>query len=198
MSYFDDEIKRILDEIRKLREEIRNIKELSEKRETTIGGLIDEILAKIPYIVEKELNKVLGFGLGRFRRRHGRVFVIKPGKIFKIELEEILSDIDEDSFFEKYEDLIKKIDPAEVSDALVTLANPDRIKILQSLYERDRYFSELEENLRLGPSSLRHHLSKLMNGGLITQERSRGKYSITNKGIAALILLSYLYEKILK
>jgi len=50
----------------------------------------------------------------------------------------------------------------------------------------------------MGPSSLRHHLSRLQSLGFVVQERSRGKYLITPRGIAALILLAYLYRRVIE
>ena len=68
---------------------------------------------------------------------------------------------------------------AEIFDVL---ANRERLRLLFLLEERDRYFVELKELLKLSPSSLRLHLTKLMSLGLVSQEKARGKYYITEKG----------------
>ncbi|MCD6491610.1 MAG: ArsR family transcriptional regulator [Candidatus Njordarchaeia archaeon] len=100
--------------------------------------------------------------------------------------------------FKELERIIDNIDPAQAADALGVLANSDRIRLLQILRQRERYFGELEEILHMGPSSLRHHLSRLQSLGFVVQERSRGKYLITPRGIAALILLAYLYRRVIE
>jgi len=221
MNDFNDKIKKLIDEIERLKKEIHELKEMSKRREGSIGAMIDSILSSIPNIIEQELSKIFK---DVDKRKFAKSLIFKiptsldssakkieiaeesPKISLEEEIDKIIDEVLETKDYyegeyalsENLDTLIKNIDPTEVSDAMVILANPDRIKLLQYLYEKDRYFSELEDYLRLGPSSLRHHLSKLINGGLISQERSRGKYSITRKGVAALILISYLYEKILK
>ena len=217
----DDEIKRLKEELEKLKKELEELKrginvEKTPSEVQFIPQNIIEMISELPKKIQKEVIKA--FSMSRIQDEKGKVviFPFKDGgkrtssedeKLgIEKEIDAILKetlpgeDLIETEFklTNRLKKLIKKIDPTEVSDAIVVLANPDRIKILQFLYGADRYFSELEEYLRLGPSSLRHHLSKLLNGGLITQERSRGKYSITKRGIAALILIAYLYDKILK
>ncbi len=208
-----DEIKKLKEEIERLRKELEEIKTLGLRKGETIGEVIESILKNIPIIIEKEINKVvkdipkdvskkvtiMPFLLDKKERQ--RV----DGVEIEREIDKIIDDmlpssshITAKNLTESLEDLIMNIDPAEVSDAMVVLANPDRIKLLQYLYRQGRYFSELEEKLHLGPSSLRHHLSKLISSGLIEQERSRGKYFITRRGVAALILVAYLYVRILK
>ena len=214
MNDYEDELRKLREEIERLRKEISELKASKPKGPEAVGQIIDVIMRKIPLMVEREIDKALTEKGGKDLIKKVTIFPFKTPaiekkekKIYSIEeeIDKILEDIipegsasESSGLTANLESLIKKIDPAEVSDAIVVLANPDRIKLLQLLYENDRYFSELEEKLRLGPSSLRHHLSKLLSGNLISQERSRGKYSITKRGIAALILIAYLYEKILK
>lgn len=90
------------------------------------------------------------------------------------------------------------IDPEALAEFLSVLSSPERILILKLLSERDRYFSELEEELGLGPSSLRHHLSKLMSSGLVVQERARGKYKISERGRVVFRVLVDLYSRVVK
>ncbi|MGQ4891882.1 MAG: ArsR/SmtB family transcription factor [Candidatus Njordarchaeia archaeon] len=214
MDEYEDELKRLKEEVEKLRKEIRELKSFKPRTPEAVGQIVDTIMRKIPFLIEREIDKALTEKRGVDAIKKITIFPFKTPsieskerKIYSIEeeIDKILEDIipegsspENTGLTANLETLIKKIDPAEVSDAIVVLANSDRIKLLQLLYENDRYFSELEEKLRLGPSSLRHHLSKLLAGNLISQERSRGKYSITKRGVAALILIAYLYEKILK
>ncbi|MCR8433280.1 MAG: ArsR family transcriptional regulator [Candidatus Korarchaeota archaeon] len=78
------------------------------------------------------------------------------------------------------------------------LSSPERIMILELLWERDRYFTELESILELGPSSLKHHLSKLQRFNLVLQERSRGKYVISDKGKEVYSLIVDVHKKFLQ
>ena len=94
--------------------------------------------------------------------------------------------------------IIHSMNPETLAEFLSVLSSPERLMILKFLYVRDRYFSELEELLDVGPSSLRHHLSKLINFGLIIQERIRGKYKISEKGRQVLRVLAELYERFVK
>ncbi len=216
MNDKDDEIKKLREEIEKLKKEIEELKKEGPSEIgfssiiRTVNEAVEKVIREIPMIIERELPKVYRRGRESITKRvvlyPFRVDVKEEKKVPHEEVErkvdEAISLIDTASQEEKgfridVDNLVKKIDATTVSDSIVVLANPDRIKILKLLYYGDRYFSELEEELGLGPSSLRHHLSKLMEGRLITQERMRGKYSITNRGIAALVLLAYLYERIL-
>ena len=213
----NDEVKKLREEIERLKKEIEDLKKGSTMIESSkdIITAFVETFAELPKMIQKEVSRAISTAIPQ---KQGDKVVIFPFKDKKItsdqrpelniekEIEMILDESlpKNDEIAESMDvdaglsDLIKKMDPTEISDAMVVLANPDRIRILQFLYEKDRYFSELEEYLRLGPSSLRHHLSKLLDGGLVIQERSRGKYSISKRGIAALILIAYLYDKILK
>jgi len=211
-----DLLKRIINELRELKEEIYELKNL---RRETLGGMIDSILQNVSTIVEREVTKVFkGFDeKGRrvvfypFRKGYS-FFVEVPSYLgrkesVEREVEETLKEVErevksdvEGEFerIEKFETLISDLNPSEVAETLSVLSNPDRLELLKLLYERDRYFGELEDILEIGPSSLRHHLSRLMDAGLVRQERSRGKYIITRRGIAALILSSYLHRRILR
>ncbi|MHA1617113.1 MAG: ArsR/SmtB family transcription factor [Candidatus Njordarchaeales archaeon] len=211
-------------EIRDLKKQLSKETEAKEKR---IIDLSHDFSHRIVEIVNRELSKVFS-QIGKtfddiFEKRVIIYPFSKKGPII-IRLSTFLQDIfsKKDSFTdidevireaeekieksitsehatrEDFIELIKQIDPSELADTLSVLSNPERIRILLLLIEQDRYFSEFEDLMRIGPSSLRHHLSKLLAAGLIQQERSRGKYSITTRGIAALLLLAYLYKKILR
>ena len=94
------------------------------------------------------------------------------------------------------ENLINQLDPIEASKALAALANEARLYLLKLLFYQGRYFSELEELTRLNPSPLNFHLAKLINEGLVSQERSRGRYIITPRGRVVLGLITYLWSRI--
>lgn len=78
------------------------------------------------------------------------------------------------------------------------LSSPERIMILRLLWERDRYFTELGSMLELGPSSLKHHLSKLQRFDLIVQERVRGKYVISDRGKEVYSIIVDIYNRFLR
>lgn len=222
----DDEIREILVEIltmlRELKEEIQLLK---VSRRHDFGELISGIIKSVSKIIEDEVNRAITMvrktADGRvifYPFRKGKHFFYlenilpfsKKGKIER-EIDETLKEIEletksgktnrvdyEPDKIDLFRELIVKLNPSEVAETLSVLSNPDRLTILKLLYKQDRYFSELEDILEIGPSSLRHHLSRLINAGLVKQERSRGKYAITRRGIAALILSSYLHKRILR
>ena len=95
---------------------------------------------------------------------------------------------------EHIEGIVENIDPEALADLFSVFSSPERISILRILYKSDRYFSEFESILDVGPSSLRHHLSKLLRFNLIVQERARGKYSISDLGKKVLVYLAKLYN----
>lgn len=63
------------------------------------------------------------------------------------------------------------------------LSNPTRLKILATIYEGKKSFSELSKIVNLKSGHLVFHLKKLANAKLITQEASKGDYIITKKGL---------------
>ncbi len=64
------------------------------------------------------------------------------------------------------------------------LGNDSRLKLLASLYEGKKSFSELSKIVDLKAGHLTFHLKKLVNANLIAQEASKGDYIITQKGLA--------------
>ncbi len=64
------------------------------------------------------------------------------------------------------------------------LGNDSRLKILASLYEGKKSFSELSKIVDLKAGHLAFHLKKLVNAKLIAQEASKGDYIMTQKGLA--------------
>ncbi len=222
----DEEVKKLLREILLMLKELRaDIRGLKKSSEYDFGEMTNRIMRSVSKIVENEVNKAISTikktADGRIIfypfKKGGMFFDLetilpfsKKGKIER-EIDETLREIEKEAELEKpfetehddseisvFKELIVKLNPSEVAETLSVLSNPDRLTILKLLYERDRYFSELEDTLEIGPSSLRHHLSRLIDAGLVKQERSRGKYMITKRGIAALILSSYLHKRILR
>jgi len=86
------------------------------------------------------------------------------------------------------------IDFFGLSEFLKAVANSDRLKILFALNETSMYFSDIAALTNLGSGPLNHHISKLLNEGLISQERSRGKYFITPRGRRVISLLLKMHE----
>ncbi|MHA1594270.1 MAG: ArsR/SmtB family transcription factor [Candidatus Baldrarchaeia archaeon] len=95
---------------------------------------------------------------------------------------------------EEHRKVIESMDPEVVEKDLKALASRERLEILKLLANGGLYFGELMELTGLNPSPLSFHLSKLAEAGFIKQERSRGRYIITSKGMIALALLAFLYK----
>jgi hypothetical protein len=85
-------------------------------------------------------------------------------------------------------------DIATCADLFKALANEERLKLLVVLEGDDLYFSQLVEATKLDHSPLRFHLTVLRDVSLISQERFRGKYGITDLGRKALEMASYFYS----
>ena len=64
------------------------------------------------------------------------------------------------------------------------LGNDKRLRILVSVYEGKKSFSELSRITELKAGHLAFHLRKLVNAKLIAQEASKGNYLVTQKGLA--------------
>ncbi len=64
------------------------------------------------------------------------------------------------------------------------LGNDSRLKLLASVYNGKKSFSELSKIVDLKAGHLAFHLKKLVNAKLIAQESSKGDYIITQKGLA--------------
>jgi len=91
--------------------------------------------------------------------------------------------------------LIEDLSPEGAAQALTVIANDARIKILKMLYYDGKYFSDIEHETGLNPSPLNFHLTKLMQAGLISQEKARGRYIITQKGKVVLTLIAYFWSR---
>lgn len=59
----------------------------------------------------------------------------------------------------------------QLNEIFGALADPTRLKILKLLSRKDLAASELGEHFDITAPSLSHHLSTLMQAGLIVQER---------------------------
>ncbi len=65
---------------------------------------------------------------------------------------------------------------ASVSDQLAVLAEPHRLMILRHLRRGDQYAGRLAETLGISPSLASHHLTALVESGLVTR-RQRGAFA---------------------
>ena len=70
-----------------------------------------------------------------------------------------------------------------VDSLLEPLANQSRLKILFSVSEGKRSFSELSRIVDLKAGHLAFHLKKLVDANLMAQEASKGDYVITQRGL---------------
>ncbi len=73
--------------------------------------------------------------------------------------------------------------PLLIDTWLEPLSNDTRLKILDSVYQGKKSFSELSRNLGIKAGHLAFHLRKLVAAKLITQEASKGDYLITERGL---------------
>ncbi len=73
--------------------------------------------------------------------------------------------------------------PFLVDSLFEPLSNATRLKILVSIYQGKKSFSELSKLVDLKAGHLVFHLKKLVGAKLITQEASKGDYIITNRGL---------------
>lgn len=73
--------------------------------------------------------------------------------------------------------------PFLVQNLFEPLGNDSRLKILVSVHEGKKSFSELSKIVDLKAGHLTFHLKKLVNAKLIAQEASKGDYIITQKGL---------------
>ena len=89
--------------------------------------------------------------------------------------------------------LVEDINKTKSPDAIDTkflvdslfepLANHSRLKILLSVSEGKRSFSELSRIVDLKAGHLAFHLNKLVDANLMAQEASKGDYVITQRGL---------------
>ena len=168
----------LLEEIERLRMEIERLK---KKVLTKEAGKV-----KIKIVEEEKPKEV---------ERH----VEKISDIGKWIIDEIREAIKEqiDTVSEGLKErvvLVDTLDPLEIENDLKILASKERLYILKLLFREGKYFTELEEHTGLNPSPLTFHLSKLIEGGFVSQEKTRGRYLITTKGRVALMLLGYLHQ----
>lgn len=83
----------------------------------------------------------------------------------------------------------RKMSDDDIAKLFLALSSPFRIKILKALRKEDRYFLEIAEMLGILHSAAHFHLKKLSKQGLVSQERDRGKYVITQAGEKTLELI---------
>jgi len=84
-----------------------------------------------------------------------------------------------------------------VTDQLMLLSHPIRLRILRLLAESDASWSELDRELekiwgRLNPNTLNFHLTKLVNGGFV--EKRGERFALTEKAKKSKILKAVLSE----
>jgi len=75
------------------------------------------------------------------------------------------------------------------------LANHSRLKILFSVSEGKRSFSELSRIVDLKAGHLAFHLKKLVDANLMAQEASKGDYVITQRGLKLIKTISALSKE---
>lgn len=181
----------------KKREEIR---EKAEKVEAQVEELAKKLRRNIWKGVKKELRN-----RGMDEEKIENVLKKRTDEAlreFEAKISELGKEIDEalekgilktrKEFKTHIKNAVETFEPGTTADILSTLASPERLQILKLLKKKGRYYTELSKKVGLGPSSLKFHLGKLKTANLITQERSRGKYFITEKGETAIRLAAYL------
>ncbi len=93
---------------------------------------------------------------------------------------------------------IRKMDADElVHTILDPVSNGQRFRVLQSLVDSPKSFSQLSEVTGLRGGNLLFHIDKLRERELIIQKHERGDYLITDNGLLLLKALAEIYRRIL-
>jgi len=87
---------------------------------------------------------------------------------------------------------ISDLTPEDAANLASALSHPARILILRECKRAAQYPSDLEKTVSARYGALYHHLNSLVEGNFLTQERERGKYTITAAGEAALLFLNIM------
>jgi DNA-binding transcriptional ArsR family regulator len=74
----------------------------------------------------------------------------------------------------------------EICDLLAPLSHVIRLKILKNLGKGGKNYAQLERQIGVKSGHLQFHLNNLVQAGYVTQEKPKGKYLITMKGLKAL------------
>jgi len=74
----------------------------------------------------------------------------------------------------------------DIVETLSLLANPHRLKILESLYESEKCFSDLSGATGLRTGHMQFHIQALQDKGAVRRTPIRGVYAITVSGMTAL------------
>ena len=85
----------------------------------------------------------------------------------------------------------------ELCKMITPISNEARIKILKVLCKNGLYYSQIEREVGIKGGHFHFHLEKLIEAGYIEQEREKGIYSITVKGLKILRLLYGLNQEII-
>jgi predicted transcriptional regulator len=83
--------------------------------------------------------------------------------------------------------VVKKTDANAVAIMMGALANETRLRILYSLYQRPKTWTELMFELKLNPKSLRDNLLYLRNSHLVQKRKPKG-FELTEAGKAVMEL----------
>lgn len=83
-----------------------------------------------------------------------------------------------------------------MSEILEPVSNNQRLEILRAVAFETKSFSAFSELTGLRGGNLLFHLQKLMDSGLILQQRERGDYMITEKGFKILQGLQEIYSSL--
>ncbi len=92
----------------------------------------------------------------------------------------------------------KNFKEEEICNLLTPLSNVTRLQILKTLGISGKNFAELERELGIKGGHLQFHLNNLIQAEYITQEKPKGKYTISMKGIKVLRFLFELKENLIE
>ena len=82
---------------------------------------------------------------------------------------------------------MKRTDANAVAIMMRTLANETRLRILYSLYQRSKTWTEIMFELKLNPKSLRDNLLYLRKSSLVQRKKPKG-FELTEAGKAVMEL----------
>jgi len=82
----------------------------------------------------------------------------------------------------------------DLAEVLSSLAHETRLQIIQLLAIDERDFNELRGGTGLSKTALVHHLNKMVDSGILNHV-DRGRYTLSNDGLALIYAIGVTYEE---
>ncbi len=171
----DDDLEDMRDE---LREEMKSLK--------------DEIRRQVAHALDRS-----GAGSIRVDLHDDDIAQSEPSSLVVKDLVRMIREDVRSSLAERGEiavdELVEGLAEAKAADLLKSLANPDRLKIVKTLYSSRRTFSDFKSTTGLEAASVNNHLKSLLRMGLISHS-DEGGYELTKRGRVLVRTLALMNE----